>query len=189
MNIHSKMSIKQKIYHSLISIINTEGFHNTPVSKIASQAEISPGSIYNYFKNKDDIIQSLYVSIYSEIEEIIISNSDSGGSPKDQFLTYWLEIYRFFIKNIEKYGYIKQFENSPFYNNEMIEESRNVFKPLMYYIQDGINNGDFRDTDPLYLMLILKANIYTAVDLSIEGLVHRDGLEDIIDITWRGMIE
>ena len=36
-----------------------QGFHAASMSKIAKQAQMSPGHIYHYFKNKDAIIQAL----------------------------------------------------------------------------------------------------------------------------------
>ena len=46
----------QKILEAAISVIAQEGFFNSTVSKIAQAAGVADGTIYLYFKNKNDIL-------------------------------------------------------------------------------------------------------------------------------------
>lgn len=38
-----------------------KGFHNTSISYIAKEANISSGLMYNYFSSKDDLLKSIYI--------------------------------------------------------------------------------------------------------------------------------
>lgn len=45
------------IYNAVLDIINEEGFHsNIKISDIAKRANIGKGTVYEYFKSKDEII-------------------------------------------------------------------------------------------------------------------------------------
>lgn len=57
--------IRNEIMNSAIEIISKKGFKNTTTKEIASLADMAEGTLYNYFKNKDDILMSVaerYVS-------------------------------------------------------------------------------------------------------------------------------
>jgi TetR/AcrR family fatty acid metabolism transcriptional regulator len=57
--IQKRPKYKQIIDAAVIAIAEN-GYHQTQVSKIAKQAGVADGTIYLYFKNKDDILVSLF---------------------------------------------------------------------------------------------------------------------------------
>jgi TetR/AcrR family fatty acid metabolism transcriptional regulator len=70
MTIHSlsegESTLKQKkpkykqIIDAAVIVIAENGYHQAQVSKIAKQAGVADGTIYLYFKNKEDILVSLF---------------------------------------------------------------------------------------------------------------------------------
>lgn len=51
--------VRNEIMNAAIEIISTKGFRNTSTKEIASRADLAEGTLYNYFKNKDDILMSI----------------------------------------------------------------------------------------------------------------------------------
>ncbi len=55
---------KKKKYHFILDaalkVIAENGYHNAQVSRIAKEAGVADGTIYLYFKNKEDILISLF---------------------------------------------------------------------------------------------------------------------------------
>lgn len=71
-----KMSFKEKernkhdqILEAAIKVFAKKGFYNAKVSEIAREANVADGTIYLYFKNKDDIL----ISLFEEKMELIIN--------------------------------------------------------------------------------------------------------------------
>ena len=61
------MALKEKdrgkhdqIIEAAVKIFAKKGFYNAKVSEIAREASVADGTIYLYFKNKDDILISLF---------------------------------------------------------------------------------------------------------------------------------
>ncbi|MED4401146.1 TetR/AcrR family transcriptional regulator [Metabacillus fastidiosus] len=50
----------KQIIDAAIIVIAENGYHQAQVSKIAKQARVADGTIYLYFKNKEDILVSLF---------------------------------------------------------------------------------------------------------------------------------
>jgi TetR/AcrR family transcriptional regulator, fatty acid metabolism regulator protein len=65
----------RQIIDAAVVIIAENGYHQAQVSKIAKQAGVADGTIYLYFKNKEDILISLFEekmgSFVEKIEEKI----------------------------------------------------------------------------------------------------------------------
>ncbi|WP_332913757.1 TetR/AcrR family transcriptional regulator [Algoriphagus boritolerans] len=48
------------ILESALELIRENGFHGTPVSIVAKHAGVAAGTVYTYFKSKDELIVALY---------------------------------------------------------------------------------------------------------------------------------
>ena len=60
-NSNSKKSDKyQTILEAAIRVFARSGYHNSTVSQIAKEAGVADGTIYLYFKNKDDILENFF---------------------------------------------------------------------------------------------------------------------------------
>ena len=73
----------KQIIDAAVIVIAENGYHQAQVSKIAKQAGVADGTIYLYFKNKEDILISvfqekmgLFVSKLGDILEQEVSASD-----------------------------------------------------------------------------------------------------------------
>ncbi|RKD31926.1 TetR/AcrR family transcriptional regulator [Thermohalobacter berrensis] len=54
------MEKKELIRQCAIEVISEKGYHNTTIKMIADKANVAVGTIYNYFKNKDEIIDYIF---------------------------------------------------------------------------------------------------------------------------------
>ena len=55
-----KIDKKQAILDAMLDLVVKRGFHDAPMSALAKKSGASPGVIYHYFENKDDVIRALY---------------------------------------------------------------------------------------------------------------------------------
>lgn len=63
--------VRNEIMDASIDIIAEKGFKNTTTKEIAARADMAEGTLYNYFKNKDDILIGIterYVSYKRNLE-------------------------------------------------------------------------------------------------------------------------
>jgi len=67
---HNKNIKRERILKSATIIFARNGFHHSKISQIAKLAKVADGTIYLYFKNKDDIL----ISLFEEEMNAIIRN-------------------------------------------------------------------------------------------------------------------
>jgi len=70
----------KRILQAAIKIFAQNGFYNSKVSEIAKEAGVADGTIYLYFKNKDDILISLFEE---EMEKTINNMKKEIGKEED----------------------------------------------------------------------------------------------------------
>lgn len=87
-----RKSKKKLIMDAALELFGADGYHQTPISKIAEKANISKGLMYNYFKSKEELLLGV---IDSGLEEITLSfdlNKDTILSD-DEFEYYITHIF------------------------------------------------------------------------------------------------
>ena len=63
----------KQIVDAAVIVIAENGYHQAQVSKIAKEAGVADGTIYLYFKNKEDIL----ISVFREKMAIFVNNRRS----------------------------------------------------------------------------------------------------------------
>jgi AcrR family transcriptional regulator len=86
-------SRKKAIMDTALELFATEGFDATPISKIAEQAGISKGLLYNYFESKEDLIRQIIFNGIDNITRFVDPNRDGVLTRKE--MEYFIdEIFR-----------------------------------------------------------------------------------------------
>jgi TetR/AcrR family fatty acid metabolism transcriptional regulator len=75
---------RERILQSAIRVFAKKGFYNTRVSEIARTAGVADGTIYLYFKNKDDILISIFTDRIGTLNDEMLRQLASLGSPSEK---------------------------------------------------------------------------------------------------------
>src|SRR5450631_3179630 len=59
----------QRILDAAVEVIAERGYFNSPVSAIAARAGVADGTIYLYFKNKDDVLRAAIDRTFGQFHE------------------------------------------------------------------------------------------------------------------------
>lgn len=102
-----------RIYLAAMKVINLKGFQGSSMTKIATEADISPATIYLYFENKDDMINKLFIHLKTKMGNSFISSQVDLSASKGTFRIIWLHHYQYIIDNLEEYNFIENFSNCP----------------------------------------------------------------------------
>jgi TetR/AcrR family transcriptional regulator, fatty acid metabolism regulator protein len=76
------------ILNAAKQVFALEGFYNSKVSEIAREAHVADGTIYLYFKNKDDILISLFEEELNRIIKTVKSELDSVTDPREKLIKF-----------------------------------------------------------------------------------------------------
>lgn len=82
---------RDRILRAAVTIFSRKGFFNSKVSEVARAASVADGTIYLYFRNKDDLLISLFEEKMGEVVADVRRRIADGGNS--------LEKLKIFIEN------------------------------------------------------------------------------------------
>lgn len=74
---------KRLIMQTALELFANDGYHSTSISKIAKQAGISKGLMYNYFESKEALLSSIFDYIMNKTMDMLDPNHDEEISKKE----------------------------------------------------------------------------------------------------------
>ncbi|MBT4287651.1 MAG: TetR/AcrR family transcriptional regulator [Deltaproteobacteria bacterium] len=130
---------QQAIIDATINLVNEIGFVACSVSKIAKKADVSPATLYVYYKNKEDLLVSTYIEIKQLFGRKLLNNFDDTLPIRDILKNLWFNIFMFTQKSPEYFQFTEQFSNSPF--SELVDQEKveRNFEPIYQIILKGID--------------------------------------------------
>ena len=82
----------QRILDAAVEVIAENGYFNSPVSAIAKRAGVADGTIYLYFKSKDDVLRTAIDETFNRFHARVEEQFRTLSSPREQ-LEYIAEIH------------------------------------------------------------------------------------------------
>jgi TetR/AcrR family transcriptional regulator, fatty acid metabolism regulator protein len=82
----------QRILDAAVEVIAERGYFNSPVSAIASKAGVADGTVYLYFKSKDDVLRTAIDAMFEQFFKRIADRFETLTDPREQLL-YIAEVH------------------------------------------------------------------------------------------------
>jgi AcrR family transcriptional regulator len=159
-----KMDIKERIVQSAIDCFSTYGFDRTRMDDIAQTANISKGTVYLYFKSKEDLFYAICENNLKVLKEQL---SHLFVATRENLLFDAEEFYDNLHK-LEKSGSEKVFfetvaesSRNPKLQRILYEQRTKIFKVVKEYLDFQVQKGFFRkdvDTDAIASGLVALYN-------------------------------
>ena len=121
-----------------IKLVNEIGFVSSSVSKIAKEANVSPATIYIYYKNKEDLLVSTYIGIKLDLSKALLRDFNDQLPIRDILKNVWFNMFEYISQNLEYYKFVEQFSSSPYSTLVNKQEVEQFFVPLVRVLQTGI---------------------------------------------------
>ena len=181
---------RQQIIIAAKRIFSAKGFNKATMEDIAEEAEISPGTIYIYFKNKDELYASLSIRILQHLNirlEHVKNQNDVNVEQRIATLKDALyDIYNLdplILINLFHLQSSESLKNLSFgLLSEIKRLSQDSLKIMADIFSEGISNGVFIKTNPNALADIFWA-LFSGVILWEESKKIIDNKKDFLKPT------
>ncbi|WP_289046572.1 TetR/AcrR family transcriptional regulator [uncultured Olleya sp.] len=163
---------RNALVKATIELVNNNGFHATPMSKIAKMANVSPATIYLYFENKQDLVNKTYVEVKAEYTKYAFATYNETMSVEAGFRLIWNRIADFKLKECENAMFLAQCDNTPMIDELSRQEGIKHLQPLLDLWERGRQEGIIKPLsdyllyayaiNPLsFLMITQKRGVFT----------------------------
>ena len=180
------MNKKQRILLSTLELVVKQGFHATPMSQIAREANVAIGTIYHYFRNKEHIIDELYMMIYKDFGTVSLANIKDELPFKTKFEMLWLNLYTYFVSNPLAFQFAEFVGHPPLVSKETIEKTKPYNNEIVAFCLKGIELGIIRNTHIKLIIQMIYGNIISAVRLKErnELAMNDEQISQLIKMSW-----
>lgn len=171
----------KQIIDAAVIVIAENGYHNAQVSKIAKQAGVADGTIYLYFKNKEDILISLFQEKMGQLIEKIEEEIEGKSSATEKLYVLIEKHFRWLAED-HHLASVTQLELRQS-NKELRLKINNILKGLLVIVDSillrGIETGEF---DPELDVRLVRQMIFGTVDETVTTWVMNDRKYDLISL-------
>lgn len=185
--------IRVKILKATEEIIKDQGLDNVSIRKVAKKVGYTPGSIYQYFDNKDALIYELMKTGYQRIINAI-SIPVSSDCIENQIKYKLANYIETALKMPEYYKAIMLSEDEVILKNTSIfsDDNKAALSVLKEMIQEGIDNDEFIKESTDVLLRYIWLSVYgLTIRLIIEGPIEKKDIETYIykhlDLLFNGI--
>lgn len=184
-----KSDKRTALLDATLKLVSNHGFHNTPMVKIAKMAGVSPGTIYLYFDNKQDLIDSLYLEVKSSFTRAAFESYNEKLSVKDGFEQIWINMVHYKMNHVQEAIFLAQCDNTPMISEEVREKGLEHLQPLLKLWERGRKKDIIRDVSPymLYAFAIYPISFFAAVKDRGEYQWSEENHQPSFKMAWRAI--
>lgn len=87
---------KAQILEASIKVLAEKGWNKTKISDIAEAADIGKGTVYEYFRSKDEVFATSFQYFMAQVESRVAERLSSIDDPLERLLAYfysWADIF------------------------------------------------------------------------------------------------
>lgn len=161
---------EKAVIDATIKIVNKEGLNNASISKIAREAGVSQATIYIYYKNKEDLVLSIFYYVKEKITLFLYQDLDENNSVIQNLRILWNNTIKACSIIPEFTSYEEQFTNSPLC--ELIDgaKMKELAKLLYDLLERGIKEKIIKNI-PLHIFIAFFMS--PAISLSSRKMANR----------------
>ncbi len=161
---------RNAILEAATRLFAERGLTAAPTSEISKQAGVAEGTLFTYFKTKDDLINALYREIKLELADAMMSDFPRKKNVRIKLRHVWDRYVNWGIANPKQRKVLAQLTVSEVLTKESRDAGSAPFVEFQIMIRDAIEQRVFRNDVPVELISkSLSALVEATIDLTVSN--------------------
>jgi TetR/AcrR family transcriptional repressor of multidrug resistance operon len=146
-----------------------EGFDGLSMHKVARAAKVSPGTLYVYFKDREDMILQVYLQEMRHLTDTVMQGFHPDMGFEEGLRVQWLNRARYCLENPVATQFMEQFRYTPLHE-KALKTGGNPIKDIMRaFIARAIRNGELVPVPVEVYWSVAFAPLYQLVKFHQQG--------------------
>jgi AcrR family transcriptional regulator len=178
-----------QIFDAALLLVKDKGLAGITMGEIAKQAGLATGTLYIYFRNKEELINSLFAVCRRASIDSYFAGYDKKQAFKKGFYTVWKNILEYRVRNFDEAVFMDQCYHSPFLNECTKKLTNEMIQPLVQLVEKGKEEGLFKDVDTFMLLSFMIGCIHEGVKKAhyAQQPLNDASIETLFRMCWDGM--
>lgn len=180
-----KGSTKEElIFDATLRLVEQVGLSGVSMEAVAKQAKIATGTVYIYFKSKEELLNKLYVTVKLKFYGTISDGLNEDKPFKVLFKKMCNDYLRFFLENYPETIFLQQFYNSPYVTASTVDATKGLLQPLSELLQRGKTEMLLKEIDIRFMITFLHATIGQLAGFIRDQPVQKTYMDQVWTICW-----
>jgi len=153
---------RNAILDAATRVFAERGLAAAPTSEISKQAGVAGGTLFTYFKTKDDLINALYREIKLQLADAMMSGFPRKKSVRTRLQHVWDGYVNWGVANPEQRKVLAQLQVSGMLSRESIEAGSAFFVEMQNMIRNATGQRILRGDVPIELISKMLAALAEA---------------------------
>ena len=177
---------RSAILHATLKLIAEQGFHGTPTSMIAERAGVGVGTIYRYFKDKDELIHALYEELEVKHRAFVLEGYSDRLPFRERFVFLCRNIYRYLLGHPLEFRFLEQYFDSPYGVAKMRQKLDSAGEPFHVLLTAGVEQQIIKDLPRMLLFGLIFGPMINVIKDHDSGLLtlNDELIDQAIGATW-----
>jgi TetR/AcrR family transcriptional repressor of multidrug resistance operon len=154
---------EQVIRKKALKMIVKQGFDGFSMQKLAKAAGVSPGTLYIYFKSKEDLIYQLCITEGLKFSEATLKDFDPAMSFKDGLRVQWLNRAKYCLKHPEEVYFLEQIKHSSMQEKAVKAQNEHFRDVMIEFVTNAIKRKELAKVPLEVFWSIAYAPLYNLI--------------------------
>lgn len=182
-----ELDMAEHIFSVVEQLMAKEGLYNLSMHKIAKAANISAGTIYIYFANKEQLLLQFARRVFTRFQKALEKDYVEEKSFFQQYQQMWWNVWHFLQDYPEMLLNMQQYQSLPAFSQIIEEERQGGF--WTSFCEKAQQAGVLA---PLPSGVLFALGLDSAISLAMNQVYLNDRystemLDCVIDRTWRSI--
>lgn len=182
--------INERIIAAALQLFTQRGYFSTSVPDMARAAQVSVGSIYHHFKDKEDVARALYLGLVGHLNEALTKIAKEHVTAHDRCRAVMAMLFQLTESNRDAMDFMLYAKHRDFLPSERPVCSSKPFETMRAFVQDGMENGEIRNMDVMVATSCLFGGAIRLITARLDEVLAEplpDRLDAVWDCAWRGV--
>jgi len=138
----------QAIYEATLALVLKSGYAELNMAAVAKEADIATGTIYTYFKNKEALINQLFLFLKEEKVKLMFKKYNEKDSFYVSFQKLWLAYFKISINEYHKMMFIEQYAYSSIITSQTRKKADALLLPMISLLQQAQQEQLIKPIEP-----------------------------------------
>ena len=177
------------IFDATLSVVMKTGFNGLKMADVAKKAGLATGTVYLYFKNKEALINALYLHLKTEKTQAFMLAYNPADDFKTAFTKLWQRYFDISLAEPERMLFIEQFTYTSYLTRRTKEKGDVLLYPLFEFLQEGIRKKKIKSIPLPLLISQLMGPIFEIVKLHYNKKIKvtTSVKKSLLEFAWKSV--
>jgi TetR/AcrR family transcriptional regulator, repressor of fatR-cypB operon len=177
------------IFDATLTLVKERGLAGITMNDISKAASIATGTLYIYFKNKEELIKELFLQCREQSAREYFTGLHPNAPFEERLQLVFRNIITYKIVRFEVSAFLEQTYHSPFVCVTDLKKKQTALQPLLDLFTEGIASKKLKAVDSDTLMTFMFGVIHETIKKSYfsRKKLSSEKIDQVYSLFWDGI--